>query len=267
MNRVFSVISLALVSACGGNLPDHDPSIETPHVGVEAPANISFNVIGQYPHDTSAYTQGLEFFEGKLYESTGDYSNSSLRITNNKTGQVTQKHVMGSEKIFGEGITIFNNKIYQLTWQSHEVYVYDVKDITKPIKTLNWPYDGWGITHDSSSLIISDGTSNIYFVDPETFKVKNTLAVKDNEGNVRMLNELEYVNGYIYANVYETDVIVKIDAESGIIKGRMNLANLLQDKDYTDRTDVLNGIALDPTTGHLWITGKRWPKMFEVKVD
>ncbi len=261
--------SIFLISACGGNNhPDHDPDIVTPHVGIEAPQNISYSVISQFPHDTSAYTQGLEIHDGKLYEGTGDYENSSLRITEAQSGKVNAKHVMGTDKIFGEGITIFNNKIYQLTWQSHVVYVYDINDINTPIKTFNWPYEGWGLTHDSTHLIISDGSANIYFVDPETFKVNNTIAVKDDQGPILYLNELEYVNGMIYANVYETNFIVKIDAESGIVKGRMNCSGLLQQSDIVeDRTDVLNGIAFDPQTGHLLITGKRWPKMFEVKVD
>ena len=267
--KIFGVISIVLLMSCNGNsTPDHDPDIETPHVGIDAPVSITYNVISQFPHDTSAYTQGLEIFNGKLYEGTGDYENSSLRITDKKSGNVEKKHIMGNADIFGEGITIFNNKIYQLTWESNVVYQYDLNNIDKPIKTFTWPYEGWGLTHDSTNLIISDGSSNLYFVDPETFKVRNTLSVKDNQGPVLYLNELEYVNGYIYANVYQSNFIVKIEAESGHVVGKLTFNGLLQQSDITpNRTDVLNGIAYDSATGHFLITGKRWPKMFEVKID
>ena len=159
---------------------------------------------------------------------------------------------MGSQKIFGEGITIFHDKIYQLTWQSNTVYVYALSDIEKPVRTLSWPHEGWGITHNGTDLIISDGSANLYFVDPESFKVKNTISVQDNRGPVNFLNELEFVNGFIYANVYETSNIVKIDPERDHVKGSSvclacyNLQTWFQ----TEQTDVLNGIAYDSTTGN-----------------
>lgn len=268
MKHLYVIAAIFLISCNSSNTPDHDSDIETPHVTIAPPQTISFNIISQYPHDTSAYTQGLEIYKGKLYEATGDYENSSLRITDRKTGKVEKIHVMGSDQIFGEGITIFNNKIYQLTWQSKIAYLYDANNIDKPIKTFDWPYEGWGITHNDKELIVSDGTSNIYFVDPETFKVKSTIAVRDDMGPVNMLNELEYVNGFIYANVYQTNFIVKIDAESGLVKGRMLVNGLLQQSDITpERTDVLNGIAYDSTSNVFLITGKRWPKLFEVKLN
>jgi len=269
MNRFIAICAIVILNSCNNETPDHDPEIETPHVGIDAPATITYTVLSQFPHDTSAYTQGLEFHNGKLYEGTGDFSNSTLKIYSNwKTGAVAKKHVMGTDKIFGEGITIFNNKIYQLTWESHKAYQYDINNIETLEKTFDWPYEGWGLTHDTSSLIISDGTANIYFVDPTTFKVKSTVAVKDDQGPVTMLNELEYVNGMIYANVYQTNIIVKIDAESGHVVGRLYMNGLLQQSDIIpDRTDVLNGIAYDSTTKNFLITGKRWPKMFEVRVN
>ena len=267
MNRFLPIVAVAFLLSCHDNTPDHDPEIETPHVGIDAPATITYTVLSQFPHDTSAYTQGLEIHDGKLYEGTGDFSNSSLRITNWKTGVVAKKHVMGTDKIFGEGITIFKNKIYQLTWESNKAYQYDINNIEAPEKTFDWAYEGWGLTHDTSSLIISDGTANIYFVDPTTFKVKSTVAIKDDQGPVNYLNELEYVNGFIYANVYQTNIIVKINAESGHVVGRLYMNGLLQQNDIVaDRTDVLNGIAYDSTTKNFLITGKRWPKMFEVRV-
>ncbi len=267
MNRLIILSAFFITSCNSGSNPDNDPDIATPHVGIDAPINLSYNIISVYPHDTSAYTQGLELFNGKMYEATGDYENSSLRITNHKTGSVEKKHIMGTSDIFGEGITIFKDKIYQLTWESNMAYLYNISNVDKPIKTFNWPYEGWGITHNNQDLIISDGSANLYFVDPETFKVKSTLSVRDDQGAVNMLNELEYVNGFIFANVYQTNFIVKIDAESGHVVGRITMNGLLQQSDVTSgRTDVLNGIAYDSISKRFFITGKRWPKMFEVEV-
>ena len=263
-------ITIFLFSACNTNngSPDSDPTITPLPTGIAAPKIISYTVMAQHPHDTSAYTQGLQFYNGKMYEGTGDFTTSSLRITDYKTGNVEKKHLMGSDKIFGEGINIFNNKIYQLTWQSNIVYVYDVKNIDKPIKTFKWPYQGWGITNNGKELIVSDGTANLYFVNPDDFKVKNTLAVEDNNGPVQELNELEYIDGFVYANVYQADYIVKIDPESGHVVGKMTMNNLLQASDNVPgRTDVLNGIAYDSISKTMFITGKRWPKLFEVKLN
>jgi glutamine cyclotransferase len=243
-----------------------DHSIETPHKEVKKPAELKYDIISQYTHDTSAYTQGLEFYNGKLYEGTGDYENSSLRITDVKTGAVLQKHLMGSAEVFGEGITIFNNQIFQLTWESNIVYVYDVSNINKPIRTINWPYDGWGITHNDTMLIISDGSASIYYVSPNSFKVQNVITVKDNYGRVENINELEYVDGFIFANVYQTNRIIKIDPESGKIVADMFLNNLLKNEERTLRTDYFNGIAYNKESKTFFVTGKRWPKMFELRL-
>ncbi|MEO7045062.1 MAG: glutaminyl-peptide cyclotransferase [Ferruginibacter sp.] len=269
MKQILSILSLTvLLSACNNNTDKKDPEVAPPSYGIAAPVQISYNIIAQHPHDTSAYTQGLQLYNGKMYEGTGDYETSSLRITDYKTGKVEKKHLMGSAKIFGEGINIFKNKIYQLTWQSNVVYVYDLNNIDKPIKTFNWPYEGWGITNNGTDLIVSDGSANLYFVNPDDFKVRSTLGVVDNNGPVDQLNELEYIDGFVYANVYQTNFIVKIDPESGHVVGKMTLANLLQPSDIIpDRTDVLNGIAYDSTTKTMFITGKRWPKLFEVKLN
>lgn len=270
MKRFILFFAVISVFSCTEKQPDHDDSLPVPQnlsASIAAPQNLKFTILAQHPHDTGAYTQGLEMHNGKLYESTGDFENSTLRITDWKTGKVEQNHHMGSADIFGEGITIFNNKIYQLTWQSHVVYVYDINNIGKPIKTFNWPYEGWGITHNSTDLIISDGTSNLYFVDPETFRVKNTIGVISNTGPIDNLNELEYVDGYIYANVYTTDQIVKIDPESGHVVGIINLPGLLPQIERNQRTDVLNGIAYDSSRSLFYITGKRWPKLYEIKIQ
>lgn len=259
---------LIFLAACTGNdkTAEQDDSVKPIPVPV-----IGYNIIAEYPHDTSAYTQGLEFHSGKLYEGTGDYETSSIRITDYKTGKVEKKHMMGTNSIFGEGITIFKNKIYQLTWESNIVYVYDVNNIDKPVQTFKWPYQGWGITHDSSSLIISDGTSNLFFVNPDDFRLKSTIRVSTDAGPVDQLNELEYVDGFVYANVYYKDIIVKIDPESGHIVGQMNLPGLKEkyfpNQVIPNRTDVLNGIAYDQTKKTFFITGKRWPKMFELRLN
>ncbi len=264
---LIGIIVLAFAS-CKNKDTGTDPDITVPHNAIPAPTAINYSVINTFPHDTSAYTQGLEFYKGKLYESTGDYENSSLRLTDVTTGKVLQSHKMGSTEIFGEGITILNDKIYQLTWQSHTVYVYDLSDINKPVKTFSWPYEGWGITHNDSTLVISDGTSNIYFVNPNTFNVVNTISVQDNAGAVAQLNELEFVDGFIWANVYMSNRIVKIDPASGQVKAQMLITNLLLPTDVIQgRTDVLNGLAWNDEKKTMFITGKRWPKMFELKLN
>lgn len=266
MRAVLLFSFFAFLASCQGGeeQESYDASIAPPP---PAPV-LNYTVLNRYPHDTGAYTQGLQWHRGKLFESTGDYERSSIRITDLKTGRIGEIHRMGSDKIFGEGITVFNGKIYQLTWQSKVVYVYDEMNIRKPVKTLEWPYEGWGITHNGKQLIISDGSANLYFTDPESLKVLNTVAVTDGGRSISELNELEYVNGYVYANVYTSPYILKIDPESGQVKGRLVMENLLQPSEIIrGRTDVLNGIAYDSSSRHFFITGKRWPWLFEMKVD
>jgi len=268
--KFYSVITgLLFLSACNNNTtePSPSPASDQTITGIAVPQNISINIIGIYPHDTSAYTQGLEIYKGDLYESTGDYVNSSLRITDVKTGKVAQKHMMGSTNIFGEGITIFKDKIYQLTWKNHLVNVYDIKNINQPIKTFTWPYEGWGITHNDTDLIISDGSANLFFVNPDDFKIKSTKQVSDNIGPVNSLNELEYFDGHVFANVYGSDFIVKIDPSNGHVIGIINLPGIIKQyaKGFTpNEEEVLNGIAWDSAGKKMYITGKHWPKMFEL---
>ncbi|MEO6404956.1 MAG: glutaminyl-peptide cyclotransferase [Ferruginibacter sp.] len=268
MKRLLALTLISIIFSCNNNnSKDIDPDIVPPSSGIAAPLEMNYTIIAQYPHDTSAYTQGLQLYNGKMYEGTGDFANSSLRITNYKTGAVEKKHMIGTDKIFGEGINIFKNKLYQLTWQSHIVYVYDLKNLDKPIKTFNWPYEGWGITNNGTDLIISDGSANIYYVDAETFKVKSTIAVRNDKGPVDSLNELEFIDGFIYANIYTWRLIVKIDPESGIVKGIMRFDNILAPGDSNDRTDYFNGIAWDSTSRTMLVTGKRWPKMYELRTN
>ncbi len=269
MKKYSAIAALIILAACNGNGKD-EPAVDDSIRPKPTPL-ISYSIAAEYPHDNSAYTQGLEFHNGKLYEGTGDYKNSSLRITDYKTGKVEQKHMIGTDSIFGEGITIFKNKIYQLTWQSHVVYVYDVANINKPIKTFNWPYDGWGLTNNGTDLIISDGTAKLYFVNADDFKLKSTISVTENGSPVYYLNELEYVDGFVFANIYETDRIIKIDPASGFVVGQIDMKGVIQKfaPNYIPKPEdeVLNGIAYDSATKKFLVTGKRWPKMFELKFN
>lgn len=271
MKHLLRISLLLLFAACSDHSNPNPPDPEQPSSGIAAPQNITLNIVSVYPHDPAAYTQGLEIHNGKLYEGTGDFEHSSLRISDIKTGKVEKVHMMGTPRsdnggIFGEGITIFNNKLYQLTWQSHIVNVYDINNIDKPISTFNWPYEGWGITHTDKELIVSDGSANLYWVNPDDFKVITTKQVNDNSGPVANLNELELINGYVYANVYGEDFIIKIDPSNGHVVGKINLPGIIQQFNpgfNPSPEEVLNGIAYDSTTRKMYITGKRWPKMFE----
>jgi len=238
-----------------------------------APPAISYNVVKVYPHDTSSYTEGLVWQNNILYESTGNKGKSKLRKINIETGK-PDKDINLSKEFFGEGIALLNNKIYQLTWQEHKVFVYDANSFEK-IKEMVWPFDGWGMTHNGKELIIGTGGSILYFVNPDDFKIIRTISVTDNYGPVGAINELEYVNGAIYANVYGIPVIVKINAETGKIDGKMDLTGIMNKSGMlydmaafeNDSNYVLNGIAYDSARNSFYITGKWWPALFEIKLN
>lgn len=261
------------LSKCNGS-KDEPPYVE-PSNGVPAPQPITVSIDAVYPHDNQAFTQGLQFYQGKLYESTGWNEKSSIRIVDIKTGVPEKKYVLPDPKIFGEGITIWNNKIYQLTWENKIIFVYNLNDFTKPIQTLKWKLQGWGITNDGKTLIISDGSDKIFYMRPDSanndVKIMKILSVMDNRGPVDSLNELEYIDGYIYANQWMTNDILKIDTTNGHVVGKISLAGLLNQyapgvKIDLD-SDVLNGIAYDSSTKKLYITGKNWPKLFEIRLN
>jgi glutamine cyclotransferase len=237
---------------------------------IKAPSILQYEVVKVYPHDTSSYTQGLEWHGDFLFEGTGNYGKSILHKMDAKM-QTIGKKIKLINQVFGEGITIFNQKIYQLTWKEHKVYVYDANTLQKE-KEFYWQYEGWGITHNDTSLIVSTGGSDIYMVDPNSFTIQKTIGVYNNYGYVSDINELEYVNGKIFANIYGQNDIVVIDPNTGQIINIINFSNLLAqsgvkyDPRSIDPGYVLNGIAYQPTTKTYFITGKCWPVIVEIKI-
>jgi glutamine cyclotransferase len=224
----------------------------------------SFTILNSYTHDRDAFTQGLAFENGTLYEGTGLYGKSSLRRVDLETGDMLQVHALPYE-YFGEGITIFRDTIIQLTWQSNKGFIYD-KNSFEILRDFNYTTEGWGITYDGKRLIMSDGTSDLYFLDPDTFRTIGHIEVYDDEKPVSNLNELEYVNGQIYANVWPTDSIAMIDPYSGRVTGWIDLSAILPPQDDRMPVDVLNGIAYDTRNNRLFVTGKLWPLLFEIKL-
>jgi glutamine cyclotransferase len=223
-----------------------------------------YRVVTTYPHDPGAFTQGLVFDEGVLYEGTGLRGQSTLRKVDLETGTALQLLAL-PDTYFGEGITTFGERIYQLTWQSNIGFIYD-KESFDLLGTFAYPTEGWGLTHDGERLIMSDGTATLHFLDPETLEETAQVEVYDEQGPVTRLNELEYVGGEIYANVWQTDWIVRIDPENGRVLGWIDLEGLLSPEDYEQRVDVLNGIAWDAKNDRLFVTGKWWPKLFEIEL-
>jgi len=271
-------VSLVLFSCNNGSTPEYDSSLPVAQANnLPAPTPITFTVDNVYPHDPKAFIQGLQFYNGKLYEGTGNPQQStlsSLRIVDIKTGKPEKQYNIPNPNVFGEGITIFNNKIYQLTWQNNKIYVYELNDITHPIDSLHWGLEGWGLTNDGHSLIISDGSSKLYYVQPDEakkdMKTVKILTVADNTGELDSLNELEYINGHIFANIWYTNQIYKIDTANGHAVGVMDFTGLLHQYDPNDQVGdeaVLNGIAYDSATKKLYVTGKDWPKMFEIRLN
>jgi len=222
------------------------------------------DIVNIYPHNRNAFTQGLAFEDGVLYEGTGLHGHSGLRRVELKTGNILQIRKLPSQ-FFGEGITIYGNKIIQLTWQSNLGFVYD-KNSFELLREFNYSTEGWGITHDGKRLIISDGTSTLRLLEPNTFKEIGRIEVRGNDGPVTRLNELEYVQGEIYANVWKTNRIAKIAPETGRVIGWIELKGLLNSEDRGDPVGALNGIAYDVKNDRLFVTGKLWPKLFEIKL-
>jgi glutaminyl-peptide cyclotransferase len=263
---ISSVILTAVLFACntGNNIDANNEN------AIAAPTALSYEVIKVYPHDTSSYTQGLEWNGNKLIESTGLEGKSVLQILDSNMKPLGNKVKLDKE-YFGEGTTLFQDKIYQLTWKTHKVFVYDVKTLKKT-KELYWPYEGWGLTHNDTSLIVSTGESNIYFVNPIDFSLQKTLGVFNQYGYLSNINELEYANGQLYANVYGRNEVVVIDPQTGQVKSSIDFSNLLSqagvkyDPLSIDAGYVMNGIAYHAGKKTFFITGKSWPVLVEIRL-
>ena len=220
-------------------------------------------VVAEYPHDTGSYTQGLFFHDGQMYESTGLHGKSTFRKVDVETGEALEK-LNFDKKYFVEGSVIWNGNLYILTWESRVAFIYDAETLEYR-SSWKYPREGWGITTDGKHLIASDGTANLYFMD-ENFAQKKKVLVTIEDRPVRFLNELEYIDGKIWANVYTADEIVIIDPKDGRVEGVIDCRELLPKELRTPDTDVLNGIAYDEKTGKIYLTGKNWPKIYEIKL-
>ena len=232
----------------------------------QSPKVYGYKIINEYPHDITSYTQGLEFHNGELYESTGQYGESKLRKVDYKTGEVLQNKLIG-DQYFGEGLTIMNDNIYQLTWQENIGFVYDVNTFEKKSSfTFGKSKEGWGICNDGTNIYKSDGTEQIWLLNPETLVEDSKLQVYTNKGKIIGMNELEYVNGKIYANRYQKNGVAIINPKNGAIEGVIDFSPLHNLVTQHPGLDVLNGIAYNPETKTLFVTGKRWDKLFEVEV-
>lgn len=229
----------------------------------EAPESWTYEVVKTLPHNPSSFTQGLEWHNGKLYEGTGLNGKSAVMEINPANGEALRTSPLGEEH-FGEGITILENKLYQLTWQSHRAFVYKLPELEK-ISELGYPGEGWGLNHLNGLLLMSDGSERIEFHKPDDFSLVRSIQVWDHQNAVSELNELEVVDGFIYANKYQTDTIVKIDPVSGRVVAYLNLQGLLKPEDRKGGEDVLNGIAWNPADNLWYLTGKNWPKVFAVR--
>lgn len=267
MKRILPFLALIAltVTACKD---DKDTTTDTDNNGaIKPPTVMGYNVLKIYPHDTTSFTEGLFWLNNELYESTGLEENSYLLRAKLETGKAIQK-IKLDDMYFGEGISMINNKIYMLTYQQHKVLVFDMN--FKKIQEFDWPYEGWGMTTDGKQLIMDTGGSNIYFINPETFKIERTLGVSNNNGYVDSINELEYVDGYIYGNIWQTNSIIKINPKTGIVEAMADLTDIFPKNNLTTPVKAgqcLNGIAYDAAKGSFYITGKYWPNVFEVKFN
>lgn len=259
---IILVSSAALISCGSGNNTESISNNDQTTV-------LSYNILNVFPHDTTAFTEGLVWYNGYLFESTGLEKKSTIRKIDLKNGTIIKEIKIADPVIFGEGITIFRDSIYQLTYQNKIAFVYDLNNF-KRIKSFVLPFaEGWGITHDSLTLIISDGSNRLYFVDPDSFRVAKTVYVTNAHCPMGNINELEFVNGFVYANVWQTNKIIKIDPADGKVVASLDLTGIIDKAGVqylAQKIDVLNGIAYNSLSNTFLITGKYWPAIFEIQI-
>ena len=259
MKRIVTIlIAFATLVSCGGVRKKS----ATPQA-VE-PTFYTYEVVAEYPHLRTSYTQGLQLIDGELWEGTGEYGRSQLLRTDLASGKVLQSKKLSKDE-FGEGITVLGDKIYQLTWLNGKMHIYD-KATLRHLATHTYKGEGWGLTSDGTKLYMSDGTNYIRVLNPETMAQERRIGVTLRGESLSHLNELEWIEGKIWANVYTTDHIVIINPENGVVEGVINLSGILPEKERDNKTDVLNGIAYDKAAKRIFVTGKNWSKLFEIKI-
>src|SRR5215813_1219066 len=254
------IIGVALFGANRSSRSDENNNV-VPDVRAR---RIDYEVVNSYPHDPTSFTQGLLWHDGGLYESTGQYGQSKLRRLEFPSGRVL-KEVNLSRELFGEGLALVNNRLIQLTWQSQRGFVYDLNTF-KLEREFSYSTEGWGLTYDGKNLILSDGSSDLFYFDPQTFKTIRKMAVRMNGQPIEELNELEFIDGEIWSNVWQQDLILQIDPSSGTVKSFLDLKGILAPSDKTGVENVLNGIAYDQASKRIFVTGKLWPRIFEIKI-
>lgn len=244
------------------------PSCQSRHPYSSLPETLepfmTYEVVAVYPHDSQAFTQGLIYRDGYLYESTGRYGESSLRKVALGSGEVLQQVKLDPD-YFGEGLTDWGGRLIQLTWREGIGFVYNIEDFSL-LGDFELSTEGWGLTQDGKQLIMSDGSSSLFFLDPETFEITGIVTVTDQGEEVNRLNELEYIRGQVFANIWQTDDIIRIDPDTGEVLGWIDLSGLLPEEERTETMDVLNGIAYDPIGDRLFVTGKYWPNLYEIRL-
>ena len=260
------IVVLALALLC---FQCQSPGSNSNSANNQTPANgparkYGYQIVNMWPHDSNAFTQGLVLMDGKLLESTGEEGRSSLRRVELESGKVLKK-VDVPEPYFAEGLALLNGKLYQLTWQHNIGFIYDAQTFERTGQ-FNYDGEGWGLATDGQSLILSDGSSRIRFLNPADFKVTKTITVRDGTHEIDQLNELEYVNGEIYANVWHDNRIAAIDPQNGHVNSWIDLNGLMPQEELQDQEAVLNGIAYDQANNKLFVTGKLWPRLFEIRV-
>lgn len=272
LNKLAVLLTILAAAGCT-DLPvaESTKNTDTPN-DVLVPSVISYNIVNQYPHDPAAFTEGLEYNDGFLYEGTGQYGMSEVRKVELATGKILLSAKM-DKRYFGEGITILNGKIYQLTYREGKGFIYDLATLKQESGFPFHTQEGWGMTNNGTHLIFCDGGSTLYFKDPATSAVVKQLSVTDERGPVMQINELEMIKGYIYANQWQADVILKIDTTTGKVVARADLSSIRQQAGIPQSSgrdgapEVLNGIAYDAAQNRIFITGKNWPKLFEITLD